>query len=128
MRISDWSSDVCSSDLRAACEARLPVGLIDALIMQESRYNPSALSPKGAFGLGQLMPATARQLGVDRYDLMQNLTGTAMYLAQQLDELRSEEHTSELQSLMRITNAVFSLKKKKKKKKNKQRKRNKLKK
>ncbi|AJA11597.1 hypothetical protein SKP52_23775 (plasmid) [Sphingopyxis fribergensis] len=71
---------------RAACEARLPVGLIDALIMQESRYNPSALSPKGAFGLGQLMPATARQLGVDRYDLMQNLTGTAMYLAQQLDE------------------------------------------
>src|SRR3546814_13602396 len=31
------------------------------------------------------MPATARQLGVDRYDLMQNLTGTAMYLAQQLD-------------------------------------------
>src|SRR3546814_5212618 len=65
----------------------LPIfGLIDALIMQESRYNPSALSPKGAFGLGQLMPATARQLGVDRYDLMQNLTGTAMYLAQQLDE------------------------------------------
>src|SRR3546814_10891227 len=86
MRISDWSSDVCSSDLRAACEARLPVGLIDALIMQESRYNPSALSPKGAFGLGQLMPATARQLAVDRYDLMQNLTGTAMYLAQQHDE------------------------------------------
>lgn len=71
---------------RVACEARLPVGLMDALIMQESRYNPSALSPKGAFGLGQLMPATARQLGVDRYDLIQNLTGTAMYLAQQLNE------------------------------------------
>src|SRR3546814_17847827 len=38
---------------RAACEARLPVGLIDALIMQESRYNPSALSPKGAFEIGR---------------------------------------------------------------------------
>lgn len=73
---------------RAACEAGLPIGLMDAMLIQESRYNPLALSPKGAFGLGQLMPGTARQLGVDRYDLRGNLTGAARYLRQHIDEFR----------------------------------------
>ncbi|GEM_PF-2992160 len=71
---------------RAACEANLPIGLMDALVMQESRYNPTAISPKGAFGLGQLMSATARQLGVDRYSLHGNLRGAARYLSWQLQE------------------------------------------
>lgn len=71
---------------RAACEANLPVGLMDALVMQESRYDPTAISPKGAFGLGQLMPGTARQLGVDRYSLDGNLRGAARYLSWQLRE------------------------------------------
>ena len=71
---------------RAACEANLPVGLMDALVIQESRYNPNAISPKGAFGLGQLMPGTARQLGVDRYSLDGNLRGAARYLSWQLRE------------------------------------------
>lgn len=70
----------------AACEAGIPVALMDALLMQESRYNPIATSPKGAFGLGQLMPATAKQLGVDRYSLMGNLRGSARYLSWQLRE------------------------------------------
>lgn len=70
----------------AACEARIPVALMDALLIQESRYNPLATSTKGAFGLGQLMPATARQLGVDRYNLQENLRGAARYLSQQLRE------------------------------------------
>lgn len=73
----------------AACRAGLPVGLLDATLIQESGYNPAALSPKGAFGLGQLMPATARQLGVDAYDIRQNLDGAARYLAQQLQEFGS---------------------------------------
>lgn len=72
----------------AACEAGLPVGLMDAMLIQESRYNPLALSPKGAFGLGQLMPGTALQLGVDRYDLSGNLAGAARYLRQHIDEFR----------------------------------------
>lgn len=42
------------------------------------------MSPKGAFGLGQLMPATARTLGVDRKDPVQNLEGAARYLLEQL--------------------------------------------
>ena len=71
---------------QAACEADIPVGLFDALIVQESRYNPMAISPKGAFGLGQLMPATANELGVDRYSLQGNLRGAARYLGRQLRE------------------------------------------
>jgi Transglycosylase SLT domain len=70
---------------RAACEAGLPVGLFDAMIMQESRYQPAVVSPKGAFGLAQLMPGTALQLGVDRYSLVQNLRGGARYLKQHVD-------------------------------------------
>jgi soluble lytic murein transglycosylase-like protein len=61
---------------------------MDAMLIQESRYNPLALSPKGAFGLGQLMPGTAVQLGVDRYDLRGNLAGAARYLRQHIDEFR----------------------------------------
>lgn len=70
---------------RAACEAGLPVGLFDAMIMQESRYNPAALSPAGAVGLAQLMPGTAQQLKVDRYSLLENLRGGARYLKQHVD-------------------------------------------
>ena len=62
---------------QAACEFGLPVGLFDAMIMQESRYQPAAVSPKGALGLAQLMPGTARQLGVDPYSLRDNIRGAA---------------------------------------------------
>ena len=70
---------------QAACEFGLPVGLFDALIMQESRYQPAAVSPKGALGLAQLMPGTARQLGIDPYSLRDNVRGGARYLKQQVD-------------------------------------------
>jgi len=62
--------------------------LFQALVEAESSYNPTAVSPKGAFGLGQLMPATARSLGVDRTDPKQNLEGAARYLLAQLSEFR----------------------------------------
>ena len=68
-----------------ACEYGIPVGLFDAMIMEESRYRPEAYSPKNAFGLTQLMPGTAQGLGVNRYDIQQNLRGGARYLRQQLD-------------------------------------------
>ncbi|WP_306812593.1 lytic transglycosylase domain-containing protein [Sphingobium sp. CFD-2] len=61
------------------------MGLFDAMIISESRYDPSAISPKGAFGLTQLMPTTAIEMGVDRYDRVQNLQGGARYLRTQLD-------------------------------------------
>lgn len=59
--------------------------LFVALIDQESRFNPGAVSPKGARGLGQLMPGTAAVLGVaDPFEPMANLRGAARYLVDQL--------------------------------------------
>ncbi|WP_455566050.1 transglycosylase SLT domain-containing protein [Novosphingobium panipatense] len=55
-----------------ACEHGIPVGLFDAVIIRESRYQPNIYSPKNAFGLTQLMPGTAAQLGVDRYHVEQS--------------------------------------------------------
>ena len=61
------------------------VRLFVALIDKESRFNPRARSPKGAQGLGQLMPETAARLGVDdAYEPMANLHGAARYLTAQL--------------------------------------------
>jgi len=68
-----------------ACQYGIPVGLFDAMIIRESRYNDRAVSPKNAYGLTQLMPGTAAGLGVDRYDIEQNLHGGARYLRSQLD-------------------------------------------
>ena len=58
--------------------------LLQALVEAESSYNPTAVSPKSAYGLGQLMPDTARALGVDPRDPSQNLDGAARYLLAQL--------------------------------------------
>lgn len=63
--------------------------LFQAMIEAESSYNPTAVSPKGAYGLGQLMPTTARALGVDPRNTSQNLDGAARYLLAQLAKFRS---------------------------------------
>jgi soluble lytic murein transglycosylase-like protein len=60
--------------------------LVDAVAWQESRYNPRALSTAGAMGVMQLMPGTARQLGVyNPQDVEQNVAGGTAYLRQQLE-------------------------------------------
>lgn len=60
--------------------------LVAAVIWQESKFNPRAVSPAGAQGLGQLMPATARGLGVtDPFDAAQNIAATARFLAYNLE-------------------------------------------
>ena len=63
----------------------LSPALIEALVWQESRWNAGAVSPVGARGLAQLMPGTARELGVDARDPFANLEGGARYLRAQLD-------------------------------------------
>src|SRR3546814_3491137 len=101
MRISDWSSDVCSSDLPAPASR----GGDDAVEQVERRglrvtraeltHDPFGMNVDPHFGRdarGEIIEIEAGEL------------------------LRSEEHTSELQSLMRISYAVFCLKKKKKRK------------
>jgi soluble lytic murein transglycosylase-like protein len=63
----------------------LSPALIEALVWQESRWQAHARSPVGAQGLAQLMPGTARYLGVDPRDPFANLEGGARYLREQLD-------------------------------------------
>lgn len=63
--------------------------LVQAVVMVESGFCPTAVSPKGAVGLGQLMPGTAAELGVNPWDPAQNLWGTAKYLREQYDTFGS---------------------------------------
>lgn len=60
----------------------VPSHLVAGLIATESSFNPRAVSPVGAKGLGQLMPATARDMGIsDPFDIEQNIYATTRYLA-----------------------------------------------
>ncbi len=63
----------------------LSPALLEAVVWQESRWRASAVSPAGARGLAQLMPGTARELGVNPDDPFANLEGGARYLREQLD-------------------------------------------
>src|SRR3546814_3589930 len=107
MRISDWSSDVCSSDLVAVEVAGL------------GQHGPAALVERGAGGGQRQRPHRAvEQRAADRLfevadDLRHARLGETELAGGRGHAARSEEHTSELQSLMRISYAVFCLKKKK---------------
>src|SRR3546814_6295784 len=119
LRISDWSSDVCSSDLpleggeaRAAVRAltapadggvvlRRPRILNLRVLVTAKRTAHEPPSPSGATAAPAAVAAQLPTLSLDRHV--------------RVDRERSEEHTSELQSLMRISYAVFCLKKKKQK-------------
>ena len=73
----------------AARRHGIPEDLFLRLVAQESRFNPKALSHKGAIGLAQLMPGTASLLGVDPADPEQNLDGGARYLKAQYQRFQS---------------------------------------
>src|SRR3546814_5835932 len=110
MRIIDWSSDVCSSDLSQGSSRRIAASMdcpVDPLkIMHGSRRNPSdRWLPSGDFY--RYARATAL-----RKPLRPKDGAGAAKPRLRANPPRSEEHTSELQSLMRISYAVFCLKKK----------------
>lgn len=78
----DAAERIADGILRWSGQYQLDPRLMAALIATESSFNPKATSRVGAMGLGQLMPDTAKDLGVtDAYDIEQNLRGTANYLA-----------------------------------------------
>src|SRR3546814_1772784 len=133
MRISDWSSDVCSSDLGTARERgclpprrldRRAVGPWHRRAHNQSRAGENRPGPAGvpdhrvppvrlqrvfaAAGRPALMAHRPEAAGA------RGLPRLRQFLADDLPGVRSEEHTSELQSLMRISYAVFVWKKKKK--------------
>lgn len=85
--------DAYDADIRVvAGENGLPAELVKAVAVAESRMNPRAQSPAGAKGLMQLIPSTARHLGVaDPFDPAQSLRGGAAYLADQVSRFGSYE-------------------------------------
>src|SRR3546814_3700829 len=100
MRISDWSSDVCSSDLPGRPTGLLPIGIG---VTTSDGFTQSKVQPENT------VHALVDPAGLAPIAPIHCPSGWG----------RSEEHTSELQSLMRISYAVFCLKKKKKKNLNK---------
>src|SRR3546814_3429242 len=112
MRISDWSSDVCSSDL-------LPGPVDHALVMTPAAMVPDVIAECGEAGIrcATIFTADFAEIGEEGRRLQERLIATAKAAGVRLvgpNSMRSEEHTSELQSLMRISYAVFCLKKKQK--------------
>ena len=73
---AQWTAHIA----RLAVRYDLSPSLLEALVWQESRWNPRAVSPVGAKGLAQLMPGTARDMGVNPDDPLANLEGGARYL------------------------------------------------
>src|SRR3546814_4512824 len=111
MRISDWSSDVCSSDL--------PAGAKGGCGRMSEFAGKRAVVTGGAGFIGSHLVDALLEAGCARVAVVDNLflgkpenIGDAEASGDRFVLYRSEEHTSELQSLMRISYAVFCLKKK----------------
>jgi soluble lytic murein transglycosylase-like protein len=83
---SEHATGIDAAVERIAAEHSLPPQLIHSVIKVESNYNPNAVSSKGALGLMQLIPSTARRFGVsDAFNPVQNIQGGAKYLRYLLD-------------------------------------------
>src|SRR3546814_2288829 len=119
MRISDWSSDVCSSDLRKSTDTAprfcgkppMRISVKARKRIGQPEMNTLDCSPMVFNGLSSWF---LRENQVDDGEALIGGSDTDDQEGAWLEPGRSEEHTSELQSLMRISYAVFCLKKKKK--------------
>src|SRR3546814_3926556 len=110
MRISDWSSDVCSSDLRDIPKDRhtsVMLSPFKSRATNRRRSSSTELSFHGITTSGQMPESVTHVSGTKRHLCLGSLSGNSAV------EERSEEHPSELQSLMLISYAVFCLKNKK---------------
>ena len=87
---ADVPEELAPKIREAAARHRIPQGVLEAMVRTESNFDPRAVSPRGAAGLLQLMPDTAREMGVvDRFDPDASLDGGARYLS----EMRKRFHT-----------------------------------
>lgn len=71
---------IVNAVLGASRQFNVPAGLVLAVMREESDFNINAVSPKGAVGLMQLMPATAQSIGVNPYNPVENVIGGVYYL------------------------------------------------
>lgn len=84
-----WAEELV---LETSRKTGVPPVLLVSLIRTESAWQPRVVSSAGALGLTQLMPATAREMGVDPMDPAQNMLGGARYLRIQLDRFGTVAH------------------------------------
>src|SRR3546814_1007630 len=125
MRISDWSSDVCSSDLPGKGRHRFPCGHHRRKAQERCRAElndcyPSCIDLRRIMADGDNLPRDHQRADDCQPFALSQTAGDTIGSRQRehsrKGKTRSEEHTSELQSLMRISYTVFCLKKKKKNK------------
>src|SRR3546814_7212323 len=109
MRISDWSSDVCSSDLLREGRLLLQPCLVVGLLVDHHGATHGVVPRAAEFKAEAFIGAGSRGRQPEIGDRARH----HVHLGAELGHVRSEEHTSELQSLMRISYAVFCLTKKK---------------
>jgi len=80
------SNTAVTEMLRVAAQRQsINADLLEAVAWRESRLRHTAVSPKGAIGVMQIMPSTAAALGIDGFDVRQNIEGGATYLRQMLN-------------------------------------------
>lgn len=80
-RRAEEAEEIARSIVEQAKKQDVNPKLVAALMARESRFNPRAVSASGAVGLGQLLPSTCKNLGVDNpYDIPQNVAGSVRYL------------------------------------------------
>jgi len=86
-KVSPWDANVMASSMvRYGQKHNVNPKLVAALVCRESAFNPYSVSPSGAQGLGQLLPATSSSLGINNaFDIDQNLMGTTRYVRLMLD-------------------------------------------
>src|SRR3546814_4887199 len=113
LRMSDWSSDVCSSDFLRDVARNVPIGVFDRMLQGEGRF--LLLGRMLVSESGDVPVAERKALGISQNERVFEATraGAAIFLRHLVgqsatsNDLRSEEPTSELKSLMRISYAVY---------------------